>query len=151
MAETQVGFAVAWGTPTAGTCTGTGFSAPAPNWQSIDYKPECEVKDIPDANGSTKGRIYYNHGRRVTIDVLPASAGTGGSGALTAASALMVLPKKGTIVTVASVDADDQMTDLHSGVWILEEANRKRSNTSETMITFTLYQNVDNNLGVAMA
>lgn len=145
MAQAQRGKAVFWGIGSSFVYSGTGIvlTTAVHNPQSVDQAVDAEKAEIPDYKGETVARVYFNETETMTIQVIP-TADT-----IAAAKATSVMPSPGAIVTV--VDTDDTEaagSPGSSNAWLLERASKRRSNKGPLEMTFELYRNVSNNLGV---
>ena len=121
------------GIGSAGTITYTALVAPGVvDPTGIDYGDEADVSHNHNRNGEVTGMAFRNARQTLTIEAYPTSSASPG----VAADALkaLVLPTKGSVVTLANF-AD---TDLN-GSWFYEQGARKRfSSDGRASITIPL-------------
>lgn len=139
---TQRGVGVVFGV-SGMTFTGFGTITGIHN-KNHTYRRESDSKEIRNGDGDVVGKVYYNERRTMTLEVVPAGAdiNTSQTNAVNLLGFGGTPAPPGTIVTVA--EADTQLDPIwetpHSGAWLLENMEMRRTDTDEALITLELMQ-----------
>ena len=103
-------------------------------FQSADYEPGSDEKQLMSAAGDLATRVFHNAHKKATIEWIPGSA-TDVATAITNQTAMVALYH-----TILNITACASMPELIDSHWFVVGVKTNKSNTDAAKVTLTLEQ-----------